>query len=110
MNELENSPRDTESLDDDKVVLREEDAINTGTINLTRLINISETISPIVDCIGLEILKKCSQNSQYEVRFVGKGEEGIYKAFCLTLFQIEMKENKFYPHLNTLIKEQFYRP
>ena len=60
MNELENSPRDTESLDDDKVVLREEDAINTGTINLTRLINISETISPIVDCIGLEILKKCS--------------------------------------------------
>ena len=60
MNELENSPRDTESLDDDKVVLREEDAINTGTINLTQLINISETISPIVDCIGLEILKKCS--------------------------------------------------
>lgn len=73
MNEPENSPRDTESLDDEKVALMEEDLMNITTISLNQLTNISETKSPIADCIGLEILKKYSQNSQYEVRFVGQG-------------------------------------
>lgn len=59
---------------------------------------------------GLEILRKLTPNIHQEIRLVGTGDMAEKKSFCYVLLEIGMKQNKYYPHLNTLIKEQFYRP
>ncbi len=44
------------------------------------------------------------------MRLVGNDEESQYRAFFYILLLIGMEEKRFYPHLNTLIREQFYKP
>lgn len=44
------------------------------------------------------------------MKLVGNDEESQYRTFFYILLLIGMEEKRFYPHLNTLIREQFYKP
>ena len=62
------------------------------------------------DCSGFDYFRKLSTNLKYDFRLIGEGEKEGDKAFCYVLMEMGIKENKYYPHLNTLIKEQFFIP
>lgn len=75
MNILENSPRDIESISEEKITFIEEDILNFKGPSLEEISFSTDYVSKIHDCSTFELLKKYSHNTQYEVRFVGRGNE-----------------------------------
>ena len=65
MNILENSPRDIESISEEKFTFLEEDILNFKGPSLQDISSNCEYISKIHDCSAFEILKKYSHNSHY---------------------------------------------
>lgn len=45
-----------------------------------------------------------------EIRFMGSGHSSFLTSMSFILMALGCKQVKFYPHLITLIKEQFFRP
>lgn len=45
-----------------------------------------------------------------EVKFAGFGRQALLNCFAYILLAIGCKQIKYYPHLITLIKEQFFKP
>jgi hypothetical protein len=41
---------------------------------------------------------------------MGQGREALLNAFSFALLAIGCKQNKYYPHLINIIKEQFFKP
>jgi hypothetical protein len=55
-------------------------------------------------------MRSLLQQEGREVRFVGREDDAAYKAFFYVLLLMGGEERRSYPHLNTLIREQFYKP
>ena len=62
------------------------------------------------DCSGFDYFRKLSTKFDYDFKYVGDGDKAEDKAFCYGLMEVGVKENRYYPHLNTQIKEQFFIP
>ena len=111
MNNLpENSPRDSISISDDHLVFIEEDILTLNSPNLSSLHLCSHYLSQMNDCSGFDHLRKLSDKIDYDFNYIGEGEKAEDRAFCYGLMEVGMKENRYYPHLNTQIKEQFFIP
>jgi hypothetical protein len=65
---------------------------------------------PITGFFSADEVKNILYSEGKEVKLVGGDEESQYRAFFYILLLIGMEEKRFYPHLNTLIREQFYKP
>ena len=45
-----------------------------------------------------------------DLKFIGNDKYSQFNAFFYVLLLIGVEERKNFPHLNTLIREQFYKP
>lgn len=65
---------------------------------------------PITSFSCIELIKQVLNGEGKDVKMVGNDEEAMFRAFVYVLLLIGVEERRNYPHLNTLIREQFYKP
>lgn len=65
---------------------------------------------PITGFTSIDLIKEVLNGEGKDVKMVGNDEEAMLKAFFYVLLLIGVEERRNYPHLNTLIREQFYKP
>lgn len=55
-------------------------------------------------------MRKILDLKNKDVHYLGEGFGSLTNAFSLAILFIGKNQSKYYPHLNSLVKEQFYRP
>lgn len=57
-----------------------------------------------------EFIAKIEGIPSKEIKFAGSGREALLNSLSFILLVLACKQAKYYPHLLTLIKEQFFKP
>jgi hypothetical protein len=68
-----------------------------------------EEEQPILSFSCIDIIRGLLDGEGKDVRLVGRDTEAALRAFLYVLLQLG-EQRRSYPHLNTLIREQFYKP
>jgi hypothetical protein len=68
----------------------------------------SRSIISSLTCV--DFIAKIDTLFNKEIKFTGQGREALLNAFSFILLAIGCKQNKYYPHLISIIKEQFFKP
>ena len=66
--------------------------------------------TPILTFDTGDIIKYLVEQDGRDIKYIGKDPYASYRSFFYVLLLIGVEEKRYYPHLNTLIREQFYKP
>lgn len=55
-------------------------------------------------------MKTMVDQDSRDIKLIGNQKYAEYQAFFYVLLLLGVEERKNYPHLNTFIREQFYKP
>jgi hypothetical protein len=74
-----------------------------------RQLQLLQEDQPILSFSCAEILRELLDEGK-DVRLVGRDPQAALRAFLYVLLLLGAEQRRNYPHLNTLIREQFYKP